>query len=270
VEPKVWRSVFEQYIKAEGFLAYGWCWRAGEGEVAVLAEKTEKDGVSTVSVAFLLAATIVGLLLIPFLVLQSNLLLFQISVRQNLVGVLYSVICLLGVAAVFYPNKCRGIFQRTQNPVYQVGIPSSPIRIRGHHPDCQNFASNRIRLGQREFCAACSGLLIGAIIAWVSNVLQFFVGFSVVWASMGLLMLGEVGLVLGVTQIKFAGVAKAIVNVVFVVGSFVTLAEADVLGGSMLVDVYVLGLIVFLLWLRILLSERNNRRTCQTCQSCFQ
>jgi hypothetical protein len=251
-------------------LAHGWGWRTGEGEVAVLAEKTEKDGASTVSVAFLLAATIVGLVLIPVLVLQSNLLLFQISVRQSLVGVLFSVICLLGVAAVFYPSKCRGIFQRTQNPLFQVGKPFSPIRIRGHHPDCQNFAGNRIRLGQRELCAACSGLLIGAIIAWVSTVLQFFFGLSVVWASVWLLVLGEVGMVLGLAQIKFAGVAKVVVNVVFVVGSFVTLAEADVLGGSMLVDAFVLGLIMFLLWLRILLSERNNRLTCQTCQSCFQ
>ena len=77
-------------------------------------------------------------------------------------------------------------------------------------------------------------------------------------------------MVLGLTQIKFAGFAKVAVNVVFVVGSFVTLAEADVLGGSVLVDAYVLGLILFLLWLRILLSERNNRRTCQMCHWCFQ
>ena len=220
--------------------------------------------------AFLVAASIAGLVLIDVLVLQSNSLLFQISVRHSLVGVLYSVIILLGVAAVFYPTKCRGIFQRTQNPLSQVGKPSNLIRIRGHHPDCQNFAGNRIKLGQRELCAACSGLLIGAIIAWISTVLQFFVGLSVVWASVWLLMLGEVGMVLGLTQIKFAGVAKVVVNVVFVVGSFVTLAEADVLGGSVLVDAYVLGLIVCLIWLRILVSERNNRRTCQTCQWCFQ
>ena len=220
--------------------------------------------------AFLVAASIAGLVLIDVLVLQSNSLLFQISVRHSLVGVLYSVIILLGVAAVFYPTKCRGIFQRTQNPLSQVGKPSNLIRIRGHHPDCQNFAGNRIKLGQQELCAACSGLLIGAIIAWISTVLQFFVGLSVVWASVWLLMLGEVGMVLGLTQIKFAGVAKIVVNVIFVVGSFVTLAEADVLGGSVLVDAYVLGLIVCLIWLRILVSERNNRRTCQTCQSCFQ
>jgi len=144
------------------------------------------------------------------------------------------------------------------------------MRISGHHPNCQNFAGNRIRLGELELCAACSGLLIGVVIALIGAALQFFVGLSILYGSVWLLLLGEVGMVSGLAQLKFAGFAKVFVNVFFVVGSFVTLVEADVLGGSLLVDAYVLGLIVFLLWLRILLSERNNRRTCQTCLSCFQ
>jgi hypothetical protein len=221
-------------------------------------------------VAFLIAASIVGMLLADVLVLQFNLEPFQAPLRQSLVGALYGVICLLGIAAVFYPAQCRGMFQRTQNPLSQVDKTSSSARISGHHPDCKNFSGNRIKIEERELCAACSGLLIGSIIALIAAALQFFVGLAIVWGSVWLLALGEVGMVLGLAQIKFAGYVKVIANVVFVVGSFVTLVEADVLGGSMLVDVYVLGLIVFLLWLRILLSEWNNRRTCQTCRSCFQ
>ncbi len=87
--------------------------------------------------------------------------------------------------------------------------------------------------------------------------------------AFGWLRWGRFVMLLGLAQIKFAGYVKVILNVVFVVGSFVTLVEADVLGKSLLADLYVLGLIGFLLWLRILLSEWNNRRTCQTCQSCF-
>ncbi|MFB3889113.1 MAG: hypothetical protein ACE14S_06450 [Candidatus Bathyarchaeia archaeon] len=230
----------------------------------------ERAGASTVTVTFLVAVSIVGLALTAVLVLRSNPEHFEVSIRHSLVGALYSVICVLGIAAVFYPAKCRGMFQKTQNPLPQASEPSNSMRISGHHPDCQNFAGNRVRLGAREFCAACSGLLIGALIALVGAGLQFFVGLSVVWGSVWLLVLGEVGMVLGLAQIKFGGYAKMIVNVVFVVGSFVTLAEADVLGGSVLVDLYVLGLVGFLLWLRIWLSERNNRRICQTCRSCFQ
>ena len=65
-------------------------------------------------------------------------------------------------------------------------------------------------------------------------------------------------MVLGLVQIKFAGYAKVIANLVFVVGSFVALAVADVLAESLLLDIYVLGLIGFLLWLRILLSTEQQ------------
>ncbi len=76
-------------------------------------------------------------------------------------------------------------------------------------------------------------------------------------------------MLLGLAQVRLVGYVKAILNAVFVVGSAITLVETDMLSGSNLLDLYVLGLIVFLLWLRILLSEWNNRRVCQTCGSCF-
>jgi hypothetical protein len=161
------------------------------------------------------------------------------------------------------------LFQK-QNPLSQASGDSGSVQISGHHPDCQKFSGNRIRINGREVCAACNGLLVGAILALVGCALQFFVGLNVVSASVWVLVLGEVCIVLGLTQIKFAGYGKVLVNVVFVLGSFVALAGADVLGQSLLVDIYVLGLIMFLLWLRILLSDRNNRRICQTCRLCFQ
>ncbi len=217
-----------------------------------------------------IAVSMAGLALIPVLVLQSKPDYSQVSLWHNLVGALFSVICVLGIAAVFYPARCRGMFQRTQNPMLQTGKHFSSVRIVGHHPGCQKFAANRISIKGREVCAACSGLLVGAIIALVGAALQFFAGLSVVWGGVWLLGLGEIGMVLGLAQIKFAGYAKVIANIIFVVSSFVTLAFSDVLAGSLLVDFYVLGLIAFMLWVRILLSEWNNRRTCQMCTSCFQ
>jgi hypothetical protein len=210
-----------------------------------------------------------GLALIPVLVLQPNLEHSQISLRHSLVGSLYITICVLGVLAVFYPVKCKGLFRKSQNPLYQANKNSAYLPIRGHHPDCQNYSANRIIVGGRTVCAACNGLLIGTIFAFIGTVLYFFVGLSIAWGGVWLLVLGEAWLLLGLAQIKFAGFSKVFVNAIFVVGSFVTLIEADVVGESVLVDLYVLGLIAFLLWLRILLSELNNRRTCHMCQSCF-
>ncbi len=119
------------------------------------------------------------------------------------------------------------------------------------------------------FCAACSGLLIGAVTALTAGVLYFFVGINMAVGVVWLIALGEALMTIGLVQIKFAGYIKTSVNAGFVVGSFLTLAGADALGESILVDFYVLGLIVFLLWLRILLSEWNNERICGMCKSCF-
>ena len=58
------------------------------------------------------------------------------------------------------------------------------------------------------------------------------------------------------------------VNALFVVGSCIVLVAADLAARSFLVDAYVLGLIVFMLWFRILLSEWNNKKTCLMCGRC--
>ena len=213
--------------------------------------------------------SIVGFALVPILVLQPNLEPFQFSNGHSIIGVLFTAICLLGIAAVFIPAKCTGIFQKTRSPLPQTNMQFSPIPRKGHHPDCPNFAANRIRVGGRVFCAACSGLLIGAIIALLGTALHFFVGLNLALGSVWMVVFGEIWMLLGLAQIKFVGYIKVATNMMFVVGSFVALVEADGMGKSLLLDLYVLGLIGFVLWLRVLLSEWNNRRVCQMCRSCF-
>jgi cbb3-type cytochrome oxidase subunit 3 len=229
-----------------------------------------KDWGSMLSVAFLIVVSAVGLALIPVLILQPSLMHSQVSLQHVLIGTLYITICALGIIAAVYPAKCKNMFRRPQNPLSQENNSSIPMQITGHHPDCQNYSANRIKVGGRAICAACSGLLIGAICAFIGAVLYFFVGFNVAWSSLWLLALGEVCMFLGLAQIKFAGYVKVTFNVLFVVGSLLTLVETDLLGESLLVNLYAVGLIVFMLWLRIQLSEWNNGRICRKCQLCFQ
>jgi len=228
-----------------------------------------KDKSSNLSVTLLLLLSIVGLALIPVLVLQPNIQDFQVF-NQRIVGILFMTVLLLGIAAAFYPTKCRGLLEKTQNPLPQQKKVANPMRIRGHHPDCQNYSGNRIEVLGRVFCAACSGLLVGAIIALIGTALHFFVGLNLAGGDVWLLGLGEIGMLLGLAQIKVAGFVKATLNAVFVAGSFATLAAADAVGKSLFVDLYAVGLILFLLWFRISLSEWNNKRTCRRCLLCFQ
>ncbi len=213
--------------------------------------------------------TVVGLALIPLLALQENLGLFQISARLGLVGILYITICTLGILAVFYPTRCKNMFRKSQNPLPKTNKRLNTIGTKGHHPACESFSANRVIFNGRTVCAACGGLLIGAITAAVGATLYFFAGLNFLSSSVWLLMSGEICILVGLTQIKFAGYVKVAANFFFVIGSFVTLVEADLLGKSLLVDLYVLALIAFVLWLRISLSEWNNRRVCRTCQLCF-
>jgi hypothetical protein len=212
----------------------------------------------------------IGLALVPVLTTETSWSDSPSVFGHVLTGALYALVCFLGIFAVFFPTKCRGTFQRTQSPQFQANVRSGAVGIKGHHPNCQSFSGNRIRIGTGFFCAACSGLLVGAIIALAGADLYFFAGLSAGLGSVWLVLLGEILMLLGLAQIRFVGYVKVVINAVFVVGSAITLVETDMLSASILLDLYVLGLIVLLLWLRILLSEWNNRRICQTCGSCFQ
>ena len=109
---------------------------------------------------------------------------------------------------------------------------------------------------------------MGAIAAMIGVVLFSLGFFSLGTGSFWVLAAGEVLMLVGLAQIKMGGYVKMAVNALFVIGSFIALVGADLVGQSLLVDVYVLGLIVFMLWFRILLSEWNNKRTCLACGRC--
>ncbi len=217
---------------------------------------------------FLVAVSIVGLALVPLLLLQPNLQGDLSPLRQPLVSALYGVVCVLGIVAVFYPGRCRLMFQKPAASPNPQKTASSAVGFRGHHPDCEKFEANRIAFRGSVFCAACTGLLIGAIAAMAGIVLFSLGYFSLGAGNLWVLAAGEVLMLVGLAQIKLGGYIKMAVNALFVVGSCIVLVAADLAAGSFLVDAYVLGLIVFMLWFRILLSEWNNKKTCLMCGRC--
>jgi hypothetical protein len=218
---------------------------------------------------FLLAVAVLGLALVPLLLLQSSVQGDQLPFRRPVVGTLYIVICIVGTVAVFYPGKCRVIFQKTNDSAGNWKPSASSVQFKGHHPDCIEFSSNRIEIRVSVFCAACSGLLVGAIAAMSGAVLFSLGFFDLVTGSFWVLAVGEVLMIVGLFQIKLKGYVKMAVNALFVVGSFVILVVADLVEHALLVDAYVLGLIVFMLWFRILLSEWHNKSICVDCRRCL-
>lgn len=224
---------------------------------------------SKVFIMFLLAVSLIGLALAPLILFNSNLQADQSSLRRPLVGAVYSVICIAGIVAVFYPSKCRVMFQRPNVSADSTKLSASTVQLKGHHPDCERFSPNRIKIRSSVFCAACSGLLMGAIAAMVVIVLFSLGFFGLGSGRVWVLGIGEFLMLAGLAQVKMKSFVKMTMNALFVVGSSLSLVAADLVGQSLLVDAYVLGLIVFMLWLRILLSEWNNKKTCAACGHCI-
>jgi len=228
-----------------------------------------KAEISKFFLLFLVVVSVFGLAIVPILLFQPNLHADQSPFRRPLISALYGVICVAGVVAVFYPGKCRLMFQKSNATFGSNKTSASEIQLKGHHPDCEEFSANRIAISGSVRCAACTGLLMGAIVAMVGIVL-FSLGFFD-WGTVSLwvLVAGEVLMLVGLAQIRMKGYVKMGANALFVVGSGIILIVADLAGQNLLIDLYVLGLIVFMLWFWILLSEWNNRRICVACGRCI-
>jgi hypothetical protein len=242
--------------------------RNWKNRIAVLGKAMPKLEPSRFFLLFLVAVAVFGLALILFLLLQPNLQVDPSPLRRPFIGALYTVVCILGIVAVFYPKKCRMMFQNpkvSQNS----GTPDpGGVQFKGHHPECEKFSGNRIAIGSSVFCSACSGLLVGAIVSLGSIVLFSLAVLDFVTGNLWILAVGVIFMLLGLAQIKMIGYVKMAFNALFVVGSCICLIIADLVGQNLMVDVYVLVLVVFMLWLRILLSEWNNKRICLECGYC--
>jgi hypothetical protein len=192
--------------------------------------------------------------------------------RKPLIGSIFSLICISGLITVFFPERCsealylheteRPKDQKDKNP----SIRTTPIILKGHHPACGRFSAHTLRIGVRVYCAACAGLLLGAIIAFAGAALYFFAGLNSEQLGISSVLVGQAGLILGFIQFKFIGYARLIVNAFFVFATLLTLTGIDRLVKNTFIDVYVIFLVIFWLWTRIMISEWDHLRICYACQ----
>jgi hypothetical protein len=192
--------------------------------------------------------------------------------RKPLIGSIFSLICISGLITVFFPERCsealylheteRPKDQKDKNP----SIRTTPIILKGHHPACGRFSAHTVRIGVHVYCAACAGLLLGAIIAFAGAGLYFFAGLNSEQLGISTVLIGQAGLILGFIQFKFRGYARLISNAFFVFAAFLTLTGIDRLVKNTFIDVYVIFLVIFWLWTRIMISEWDHLRICYACQ----
>jgi hypothetical protein len=221
-----------------------------------------------------LSLSFIGMALVLPLAIYRPTVQWSFSWRKSLIGSILTLICLSGIFAVFFPEKCSKtfkIYKREKKPVYKVKNANSNrlfIRFKGHHPDCGNFGAHLLKLNERVLCAACTGLLLGGILVLAGTVLYFFAEWNILGQfGLGAVLAGQAGVVLGFFQFKFRRFARSALNTFFVVACFLMLVGVDSLTENVLLDLYLIGLIVFWLFTRILISQWDHLRICRSCSA---
>jgi hypothetical protein len=196
----------------------------------------------------------------------------DLSWRKTVIGSIFSSICVLGILAVFSPNKCLRIFNIGKKKK-TVGSDSAKLVshgtsnvLQGHHPTCGKFTAHIFRIKGKIFCAACVGLLLGGLLALAGAFIYFFGDWRVAEHSSLMVLLGIVGVSFGLFQFKFKNLIRLSVNTIFVLGTLSILIGIDELVHSLIFDLFVVSLIIFWLFTRISLSQWDHERICSDCE----
>jgi peptidoglycan/LPS O-acetylase OafA/YrhL len=224
-------------------------------------------------IKYQLLMSFVGLLLVVLLTVFPPAVTGDVPWRKPVFGSLFSVICVLGVLAVFSPNKCLKIFN-IRNKNRNAGADSAKLTshgtsnaLAGHHPNCGNYGAHVFRIKGKTVCAACSGLLLGGLLALAGAVVYFFGEWNVDDYSFWMVLLGVAGVSFGLFQFKFSGLVRLSVNALFVFGALLILIGIDELVQSLVFDVFVVCLIIFWLLTRIYLSQWDHEMICSGCET---
>lgn len=184
--------------------------------------------------------------------------------RKTVVGLVFSATCLLGVFAALFPKPCT---QMSPFCKRNTSFHSHRTNSSSHHPACEEFSAHVIHLGTHVLCAACTGLIIGALGTLFGVALYFFGGWYIEELSFSVVLVGVVALVLGFLQFKFRGFARLMLNAFFVLGAFLILAGIDALIENLVIDLFLVAFIVFWILTRIQISQWDHWRICRNCES---
>jgi hypothetical protein len=224
-------------------------------------------------IIFIISVSIFGSIIALMLALYPTTAQENLTWRKPLIGSIFTLICVSGIMAVFFPENCSESFHshKTEKPtISKAGNRSfqgASITLKGHHPDCGRFSMHTVRVDRHVFCAACTGLFLGALVSVLGAAFYFFGRWHIEEASFPAVFIGIVGVILGFLQLKFGGFVRLMLNAYFVLGTFLVLAGVDELRQSLFADLFLIALIVFWLFSRIALSQWDHWRICQDCKS---
>jgi peptidoglycan/LPS O-acetylase OafA/YrhL len=223
-------------------------------------------------IEYYLLISFLGLILVLVLTVYPPTITVDNPFRKPLIGSIFSIFCLLGILAVFTPNRCGRILDRKiENVLSDLAVTEEPdgaaTVLRGHHPTCGKYSAHIFRIRDRIFCAACVGLLLGGLLALAGTVIYFFCELWLSNTGVLIVLLGVVGVIFGLFQFKVNGLFRLFANICFVIGALLILIGIDAVVHSLFFDLFVICLIVFLLSTRIALSQWDHEAICSSCKT---
>lgn len=197
----------------------------------------------------------------------------SVSWRKPVVATAFSIVCILGTLAGILPSKCSSMFHFSRRKQRELtgkaaDSPKEVLVSRGHHPDCGSFAAHVFRLGNRVFCAGCVGLIMGAVLSLFGLVFYLFANMAS-GTTQAVFWVGILGVSSGLLQYHLFNWDKSSVhlsvNSLFVFSVFLLLATVDTITQNVVIDFYLIGLSIFWVYTRILLSQLDHKRICRAC-----
>jgi len=202
--------------------------------------------------------------------------------RRQLTGSIFSLLCVLGMIAVFFPQHCarrshkEGLISErpdvSPQREHDLQKSSSILGVavtHGHHPTCEQYRQHEFPLGKKTLCCACMGLFCGALISLAGALYVFLLQRPFDLPDGLAFGLGAVGVTLGLAPYVFADAQEPVrrfsFNALMIVGMFLALVGADSRVHSLALNALFIGFFVLALFTRILLSQDNHDRICAAC-----
>jgi len=228
---------------------------------------------------YLIIISFIGLFLLSTLFLWSPKTSINYDFQKTLLLSVFLVICLLGMLAAVYPTKCVHIFNfkkdfKIHRPHSRVKTEShnNIVKYEGHHPDCGKFGSHVFIIYGKKYCAGCTGLFLGGIIAVIGTLIYYFgyySGYLRIFNGQVVFWIGFFVVLFSLIQMIFINLNNNVIkfssNLLLVLGSFLILIGIDTIRGNISLEIYFLVLVLFWILTRIRISQNNHNTTCLEC-----
>lgn len=195
----------------------------------------------------------------------------QVPSQKPLVGISFIALCISGIIAGIFPSQCSNRSHSRKAKKIDRKEPRKTrdtIQFEGHHPPCGNFPSHVLNVGGKTYCAGCTGLIVGAALSILATGCYFFHNLVGVQAQI-VFWMGYFCVAAGLLQYSVLDFKNSVVhfflNILFVLGALFLLIGIGGLNDSLFIVGYFFTLAIYLIIVRIILSNLEHEKICRNC-----